>query len=104
MGLVGAPAGAWGGAWTLPQGTGQVIETLYGWTGFGPPWGGNPPANQSRFDAQTYVQFGLTDSLTAFGETAFELFGPRPEAEALVDGRMGVLGRGGRVHPRLPTI
>ena len=56
MGLVGAPAGAWGGAWTLPQGTGQVIETLYGWTGFGPPWGGNPPANQSRFDAQTYVQ------------------------------------------------
>jgi hypothetical protein len=44
---------------------------LYGWTGFGPPWGSNPPANQS-FDAQTYVQFGLTDSLTAFGETAFE--------------------------------
>ncbi len=70
--IVGAPAGAFGGAWTLPQGTGQLIETLYGWTGFGPPWGGNPPANQSRFDAQTYVQYGLTDSLTAFGETAFE--------------------------------
>jgi len=69
---VGAPAAAFGGAWTLPQGTGQVIETLYGWTGFGPPWGGNPPANQSRFDVQTYAQFGLTDSLTAFGETAFE--------------------------------
>jgi protein XagA len=34
--------------------------------------GGNPPASQSRFDAQTYVQYGLTDSLTAFGETAFE--------------------------------
>ena len=56
----------------LPQGTGQLIETLYGWTGFGPPWGGNPPANQSRFDAQTYVQFGLTDTLTVYGETAFE--------------------------------
>jgi hypothetical protein len=70
--IVGAPATAFGGAWTMPQGTGQVIETLYGWTGFGPPWGGNPPANQSRFDAQTYVQYGLTDSLTAFGETAFE--------------------------------
>jgi hypothetical protein len=41
-------------------------------TMFFSPWGGNPPANQSRFDAQTYVQFGLTDSLTAFGETAFE--------------------------------
>jgi hypothetical protein len=70
--IAGAPATAFGGAWTMPQGTGQLIETLYGWTGFGPPWGGNPPANQSRFDAQTYVQYGLTDSLTAFGETAFE--------------------------------
>ncbi len=70
--IAGAPASAFGGAWTMPQGTGQLIETLYGWTGFGPPWGGNPPANQSRFDAQTYVQFGLTDSLTVYGETAFE--------------------------------
>ena len=70
--IVGAPATAFGGAWTLPQGTGQLIETLYGWTGFGPPWGGNPPANQSRFDAQTYVQYGLTDTLTVYGETAFE--------------------------------
>jgi hypothetical protein len=63
---------AFAGAWTLPQGTGQLIETLYGWTGFGPPWGGNPPVNQSRFDAQTYVQYGLTDSITIFGQTAFE--------------------------------
>ena len=70
--VAGAPAGALGGAWTLPQGTGQVIATLYGWTGFGPQWGGNPSVPQSRFDAQTYVQYGLTDSLTAFGETAFE--------------------------------
>jgi hypothetical protein len=70
--IVGASTSAFGGAWTLPQGPGQFIETFYGWTGFGPPWGGNPPANQSRFDAQTYVQYGLTDSLTAFGETAFE--------------------------------
>src|SRR5271156_2006449 len=64
--FAGAPATAFGGAWTMPQGTGQLIATLYGWTGFGPPWGGNPPANQSRFDAQTYVQFGLTDSLTVY--------------------------------------
>ena len=70
--IVGAPTGAFAGAWTLPQGTGQLITTFYGWTGFGPPWGGNPPANQSRFDAQTYVQYGLTDSLTVYGETAFE--------------------------------
>ena len=67
-----AAAGALGGAWTLPQGTGQIISTLYGWTGFGPPWGGNPPVNQSRFDAQTYVQYGLTDSITIFGQAALE--------------------------------
>jgi hypothetical protein len=53
--IVGAPTGAFGGAWTLPQGTGQLIATLYGWTGFGPPFGGNPPTNQTRVDAQTYV-------------------------------------------------
>jgi protein XagA len=76
--IVGAPAVAWGGAWTMPQGTGQLITTLYGWTGFGPPWGGNPPANQSRFDAQTYVQYGLTDSLTVYGETAFEHYAIGP--------------------------
>jgi hypothetical protein len=70
--IAGAPTAAFAGAWTMPQGTGQLIATLYGWTGFGPPWGGNPPANQSRFDAQTYVQFGLTDSLTVYGETAFK--------------------------------
>jgi protein XagA len=81
--VVGAPAGAFGGAWTLPQGTGQLIETLYGWTGFGPPWGGNPPVDQSRFDAQTYVQYGLTDSITIFGQTAFEHYAlgdPTPDA------------------------
>ena len=82
--IVGAPTGAFGGAWTLPQGTGQLIATLYGWTGFGPPWGGNPPANQSRFDAQTYVQYGLTDSLTVYGETAFEHYAiGQPNAEHL---------------------
>ncbi len=71
---IGAPAGALGGAWTLPQGTGQLIETLYGWTGFGPPWGSNPPVPQNRFDAQTYVQYGLTDSFTIFGEAALERY------------------------------
>ena len=84
--VVGAPAGALGGAWTLPQGTGQVIATLYGWTGFGPPWGGNPPVSQSRFDAQTYVQYGLTDSLTVFGQTAFEHYALGPPTPDTYDG------------------
>jgi hypothetical protein len=42
--IVSASTSAFGGAWTLPQGTGQLIETLYGWSGFGPPWGGNGSA------------------------------------------------------------
>jgi hypothetical protein len=42
--IVGVSTTAFGGAWTLPQGTGQLIATLYGWTGFGPPWGGNGSA------------------------------------------------------------
>jgi hypothetical protein len=67
-----APAAALGGAWTLPQGTGQFIATLYAWTGFGPQWGGNPSVHQDRFDAQAYAQYGITDSLTVFGQTAFE--------------------------------
>jgi protein XagA len=82
LAAVVAPGAAFGGAWTLPQGSGQLIETLYGWTGFGPPWGGNPPVNQGRFDAQTYLQYGLTDSLTIFGQTAFEhyaLGAPTPD-------------------------
>ena len=99
---------AFAGAWTLPQGTGQLIETLYGWTGFGPPWGGNPPANQSRFDAQTYVQYGLNkhphslwrDSVRTLCDRAADaehiqwprLFRSGPEAEALVDGRMDISG------------
>jgi protein XagA len=84
--IVGAPAVAWGGAWTLPQGTGQLIETLYGWTGFGPPWGGNPAVGQSRFDAQTYVQYGLTDSLTVFGQTALEHYALGPPTQNTYNG------------------
>ncbi len=84
--VVGAPAGALGGAWTLPQGTGQVIATLYGWTGFGPPWGGNPAVSQKRFDAQTYVQYGLTNSLTVFGQTAFEHYALGPPTSDTYDG------------------
>ena len=79
--IVSAPAGAFGGAWTLPQGTGQLIETLYGWTGFGPPWGGNPAVPQNRVDAQTYVQYGLTDSFTVLGETALERYALGPPTQ-----------------------
>lgn len=70
--IIAVPAVALAGAWTAPQGSGLLIETLYGWTGFGPTWGGNPAVQQSRVDAQTYVEYGLTDRLTIFGQTALE--------------------------------
>lgn len=70
--FVGAPAPALAGAWTLPQGNGLMIDTLFGWTGDGAPWGGNKGVPQTRFDAQAYVEYGLTDDWTVFGQTAFE--------------------------------
>jgi hypothetical protein len=73
LGLIaGVPAGAFAGAWTEPQGSGLLIAGLYGWTGYGPQWGGNPPVQQSRADAQAFVEYGLTDRLTIFGQTALE--------------------------------
>jgi protein XagA len=69
--IVAAPAAALAGAWTLPEGAGLIIESLYGWTGFGPPLGG-PAVPQSKVEAQTYVEYGLTDRLTIFGQASLE--------------------------------
>ena len=73
-GVLVAPHAAWAGAWTDPQGEGLVIETFYGWTGNGAPWGGNKGVSQNRFDAQTYGEYGLTDEWTVFGEMAIERY------------------------------
>ena len=43
----------------LPQGTGQLIETLYGWTGFGPPWGGNGSAGRFKVRYLNWLWVGL---------------------------------------------
>ncbi len=66
---------AWAGAWTLPQGQGQAIETLYGWGGFGAPYGGSASPRETKFGAQTYVEYGLTEGLTAVGEISGESYG-----------------------------
>jgi hypothetical protein len=71
---LGAPAAALAGAWTEPQGSGLLIETLFGWVGQGAPWGGNPAVKQDRLEAQTYVEYGVTDRLTIFGQTALERY------------------------------
>jgi hypothetical protein len=51
-----APVAARAGAWTEPQGSGLLIETLFGWVAAGSPWGDNPAVKQNREDAQTYVE------------------------------------------------
>jgi hypothetical protein len=75
---LGAPASALAGAWTLPQGDGLMIDTLFGWTGEEAPWGGNGGVRQTRFDAQAYAEYGLTDDWTVFGQTAFESYALAP--------------------------
>ena len=72
--LCGAGRSALAGAWTLPQGGGLMIDTLFGWTGTGAPWGGGKGVPQTRFDAQAYVEYGLTDDWTLFGQTALERY------------------------------
>jgi hypothetical protein len=72
--ILAAPAGALAGAWTLPEGGGLLIETLFGWAGDGAPWGGNPAVHQTKAEAQTYVEYGLTDRMTIFGQVALERY------------------------------
>jgi protein XagA len=69
-----APVGALAGAWTFPQGEGQIIETWFGWTGEGPPYGGAPGAKESRLEAQTDLEYGLADRLTLVGQIALERY------------------------------
>jgi hypothetical protein len=69
-----APAGALAGAWTDPAGQGQIIETLFGWAGDGPPYGGVAGGRESRVEAQTYIEYGLADRLTVVGQTALEQY------------------------------
>jgi hypothetical protein len=69
------PSAAVAGAWTLPQGQGQVIETLYGWAGSGAPYGGSAAPNETKFGSQTYVEYGLTNGLTAIGNVGVIRYG-----------------------------
>ncbi len=79
--LAFAPAAAVAAAWTEPQGQGLVIETLSGWTGEGAPWGGDPGVKQNRAALSTYVEYGLNDQWTLFGQMAIERYDlSRPES------------------------
>ena len=85
--LIGATAVAWAGAWTLPQGEGLLIASLYGWFGQGAPWGGNNPAvKQNREGAEAYVEYGLADGLTLFGQTGLERYALSPPSQNVYEG------------------
>jgi hypothetical protein len=81
-----APVAARAGAWTEPQGSGLLIETLFGWVGDGAPWGDNPAVKQNREDAQTYVEYGVTNELTIFGQTALERYALSPPTADIYTG------------------
>jgi hypothetical protein len=77
------PGAALGGAWTMPAGQGQAIETLFGWGGSGAPYGGVASPNENKFESQTYVEYGLTDRLTAIGDLVvqrYQLSAPTKDA------------------------
>ena len=77
MGL--APGAAWAGAWTLPQGNGQIIQSFFGWQGTGAPWGNGAPGQSfSRVEAQTYIEYGLCNEITLFGQIAAERYDLSP--------------------------
>ena len=110
-----APAAALAGAWTYPQGQGQIIETLFGWVGEGLSYGGAAGPKESRVEAQTYVEYGLSDRLTVVGQAAlerYELTAPSADvfrgfdysdiglrAKLWSDDARGDLGGGDRVRP-----
>ena len=102
-GIALAPATALAGAWTQPQGEGQMIASLYG-------WGGSrrarrrPAASESRIAAQTLLEYGLYDRLTLFGEISAEhyaLGAPTPDVYNGLDYSASDCARAcGRTPPR----
>jgi hypothetical protein len=72
--LAFAPGPARAGAWTEPQGHGLAIETLFGWGGYGAPFGGAASPSESRIGSQTYVEYGAWDRLTVFGEATVDRY------------------------------
>ena len=92
------PSAALAGAWTEPQGQGLVIETLFGWGGAGAPYSGLSAPKESKFESQTYFEYGLWDRLTVFGDLAAMRYGLGPPSK---DSFTGLDYSGGGLRARL---
>ena len=71
-----APAAAFAGAWTLPEGTGQWLATLAAATSTG-YFASGGLASTPRYDkveAQLLVEYGLTDRLTAIMQSGIAAY------------------------------
>jgi hypothetical protein len=76
-----------GPAWALPEGNGQIIQSFFGWTGTGAPWGnGAPGQTESRLEAQTYIEYGLWNEITLFGQIAGERYDLSPPQPSVYTG------------------
>jgi hypothetical protein len=67
----GGPSTARAGAWTLPEGQGQIIQTFLGWLGWG---SASSHSREDKIETQTYVQYGVSDRLTAIGVLSLERY------------------------------
>jgi hypothetical protein len=71
LGLAAWPCSAQAGAWTLPEGEGQIIQTLFGWLGYKST---SPRPREDKIETQTYVQYGVTDNVTAIAQVSLERY------------------------------
>ena len=66
LGLLSAPSAALAGAWTLPQGTGEWLAgvTAATSTSYFNGSGLTSIPRYSKFEAEAYIEYGITDNLT----------------------------------------
>jgi hypothetical protein len=69
-----SPHAAQAGAWTMPQGQGQLIQTFSGWLGAGWASPGLSAPAENKIETQTYLEYGLSDRLTFVGQGSYERF------------------------------
>lgn len=72
LALALAPTSALAGAWTLPEGKGLWIQSFYGWGGQG------TAAREDKLGAQSYLEYGLAERLTLFGQISAVRFALSP--------------------------